>query len=123
MPRRSGRLAHIHHIIAEARLPPPAHVIHSESVELARGLLASAPFICLLGESIFAWDVKACLLSALPRSGSSTERPAFFTQRSRSRLRPEVENLAAIIRRLARTWQDIKDDALANGYEGHSETD
>jgi DNA-binding transcriptional LysR family regulator len=92
-------------------------VIRSESVELARGLLAAENVICLLGESIFAPDVKTGLLSALPESGFSTVRAAFLTHRRRSRLRPAAENLATIIRGLARGWNSSGDDATASAYE------
>jgi DNA-binding transcriptional LysR family regulator len=98
VPRRSGRLRHIHHVFAAADLPPPARLLRSESVDLARALLNAEPYICLIGDRIFDGDIRAGSLAMLPDLGLSTTRPAFITQRRRSRPRPAAANLIALLR-------------------------
>lgn len=101
MPRRSGRLRHIHAIFASAGLPPPAQMLRSESTELARGLLNSAPYICLLGDTIFQAEIEAGAFRALHDERFALTRPAFLTSRKRSRPRPAARNLATILREVA----------------------
>lgn len=101
MPRRSGRLRHIHAVFASAGLPPPARMLRSESTELARGLLNSAPYICLLGDTIFKAEIETGRFRALHDERFALTRAAFLTSRRRSRLRPAAGNLATILREVA----------------------
>lgn len=101
MPRRSGRLRHIHAVFASAGLPPPTQMLRSESTELARGLLHSAPYICLLGDTIFQAEIEAGVFRALRDERFALTRPAFLTSRKRSRPRPAARNLATILREVA----------------------
>ncbi|HEX7853075.1 MAG TPA: LysR family transcriptional regulator [Sphingobium sp.] len=102
VPRRSNRLDRIHAVFAANRLPPPAHVLRSESSELARGLLAQEPFICLIGEGVLRSEVEAGRLAILPDLGFDNSRPAFLSIRRNSHLRAAARNLALLLQEVAR---------------------
>ncbi|HEX7871803.1 MAG TPA: LysR family transcriptional regulator [Sphingobium sp.] len=101
VPRRSSRLDRIHAVFASHRLPPPAYVLRSESSDLARGLLAEEPFICLIGEDIFRSEIAAGRFATLPDPGLTTSRAAFLSTRRNSHLRPAARNLATLLKEVA----------------------
>jgi DNA-binding transcriptional LysR family regulator len=101
VPRRSARLDRIHSIFAAGRVAPPAYVLRSESSELARGLLAEEPFICLIGDGIFRDEIRSGTFATLPDPGFSTSRLAFLMTRRSTHPSPAVRNVCRLIETLA----------------------
>ena len=102
VPRRSARLERIYGVFSALGLPPPPSVLRCEASELARGLLAEAPFICLIGEEIFKGDIQTGRLAMLPDLGFANTRPAFLSIRRGTRQRSAAQNLATIVADIAR---------------------
>jgi len=102
VPQRSTRLDRIHAVFARHRLPPPAHILRSESGDLARGLLKEEPFICLMGEGVLRADLVSGNVAILPDLGFSAGRAAFLFTRRSAHLRSAARNLSDILQETAR---------------------
>ncbi|MFT3966223.1 MAG: LysR family transcriptional regulator [Sphingobium sp.] len=97
VPRRSARLDRIHAVFAASGLPPPAHLLRSESGDLARGLLAKAPYICLIGTGVLGQEITNGQFAILPDLGFGTKRAAHLSQRRGARLSIAARNFAALV--------------------------
>lgn len=104
VPRRSARLDRIHAVFASHRLPPPAHVLRSESADLARGLLQAEPFICLMGEGVLRADVASGNVAMLPPLGFESRRAAFLFMRRSSLPLTAARNLAIVLQEVAKAF-------------------
>ncbi|TVV76534.1 LysR family transcriptional regulator [Sphingomonas solaris] len=97
VPRRSARIDRIHAVFAAGDLPPPARMLRAEASELARGLLMTAPFICLIGASVLGFEIETGRLATLPDLGFGSTRPAYLARRRGARLRLPARNLATLL--------------------------
>lgn len=102
VPRRSGRIDRIHAVFAAAGLPPPADMLRAEASELARGLLMTAPFICLIGASVLGFDIETRRLATLPDLGFGVTRPAYLARRRGTHVRLPARNLSTLLIEAAR---------------------
>jgi len=104
VPRRTGRLDRIHAVFARQRLPPPTHILRSESGDLARGLLQEEPFICLMGEGVLRSDIVSGKLAILPDLGFTSSRSAFLFTRRSTRSGTTARNLSTVLRDVAKEF-------------------
>lgn len=102
VPRRSARIERIHAVFAAAGLPSPSQMVRAESSELARGLLMTAPFICLIGADVLGFELASGRLATLPESGFTTTRSAWIASRRGSRPGMPARNFRTILLALAR---------------------
>ncbi|TRW14929.1 LysR family transcriptional regulator [Glacieibacterium frigidum] len=95
---RSGLWDYIRGSYLAAGLPPPTDVVNTDSELLAKGLLNTGPFVCLLGRELYAMEAEAGLLFEIPLAGFGDVRPAFITTRKRSPLQLAARNMIQIVR-------------------------
>jgi DNA-binding transcriptional LysR family regulator len=97
VPRRSARMDRIRAVFAAQGLPLPAQMLRAESSELARGLLMSGPFICLIGASVLGFELRTGRLATLPDLGFASTRAAHLARRRGSRPSLPTQNFSAIL--------------------------
>jgi len=98
------RLERIQSFFAQHRLAPPAHILQSESGDLARGLLMEEPFIALMGEGVLRSDILSGNLAMLPDLGFHSPRTAFLFTRRSGQMRTAVHNLSTVLKDVAKEF-------------------